>query len=115
VVGDEQYTEAQVRVALEKGSFDPELAIDYLLNPPKKQEKKKTTPNLSKNNSSKKLSTKKTRQFTERLQPYPRNMMMEERRIKKETRKLHKRKQKTEMNRLNLLLEILTMTISKLS
>jgi hypothetical protein len=33
-VTGEEFTEDQVKVALEKREFDPERAIDYLMNPP---------------------------------------------------------------------------------
>lgn len=47
VVGDD-FTESQVRIALEKRSFDAEGAVDYLLNPPAKAATKKKSQNSEK-------------------------------------------------------------------
>lgn len=53
VVGDD-FTEKQVRIALEQGSFDPELAVEYLFNPPEPEQTKKKSDNKSKNKPSRK-------------------------------------------------------------
>lgn len=41
VIGDEEFDEDTVWRALERNRYDPEAAVDYLLNPPAKKEKPK--------------------------------------------------------------------------